>query len=213
MKPVEELYDIDNDPWEVKNLANDSRHANTMTRMRRANFDHLMDTDDSGFIPEGEMVTLANSKSTHDYVRDRRDYPLSRIITAAELATEGKAENLERIGRMLGDRNSIVRYWGAVGCVTLGEKAKSLAPDLEKMLHDKSVNVRIAAAEALINQGQNELGLKTLVTELDNRNKSVALHAMNVLCAIGPKAKPVLAQIKAKTSEDSYLGRAARAVP
>ncbi len=211
LKPVEELYDIDNDPWEVKNLANDPRLANTITRMRRASFDHLMEVYDSGFIPEGEMVTLTISNPTYNFVRDRREYPLSRIITAAELATEGKAQNLARIGRMLGDRNSIVRYWGAVGCVTLGVRAKSLAPELAKMLDDKSPNVRIAAAEALISQGQNEIGLKVLTSELNSQNEWVALHAMNVLSAIGPKAKPVFDQIRAKASKDSYLGRAAKA--
>ena len=37
-KPVEELYDTENDPWEVNNLAGDPAYSERLASMREASF-------------------------------------------------------------------------------------------------------------------------------------------------------------------------------
>ena len=80
-----------------------------------------------------------------------------RIITAADMATDGKVENLRRIERMLKDPNDVVRYWGAVGCIVLAEKANELRPALSELRQDPTASVRIAAAEAALTASRNLL--------------------------------------------------------
>jgi uncharacterized sulfatase len=54
-KPVEELYDTQSDPHEVKNLAGGPKYKDVLLRMRKAHNEWLQRTDDMGLIPEPEF--------------------------------------------------------------------------------------------------------------------------------------------------------------
>jgi N-sulfoglucosamine sulfohydrolase len=54
-KPTEELYDVSNDPHEVKNLANSEAHQSELKRLRQALEQWQNETKDLGSIPEGEL--------------------------------------------------------------------------------------------------------------------------------------------------------------
>ena len=54
-KPVEELYDTVNDPHEINNLAGDSEHQPMLLKMRKVLTDWMMDTRDTGLIPEPDF--------------------------------------------------------------------------------------------------------------------------------------------------------------
>ncbi|MHC4507229.1 MAG: chitobiase/beta-hexosaminidase C-terminal domain-containing protein [Planctomycetota bacterium] len=55
-RPVEELYDTDSDPHEIRNLAREAEHAGTLLRMRAALDAWLDDVGDMGRTSESEMV-------------------------------------------------------------------------------------------------------------------------------------------------------------
>jgi len=55
-RPVEELYDTEADPYEVRNLAGDPAHEPELSRMRGALDAWLDEVGDMGEIPEAEMV-------------------------------------------------------------------------------------------------------------------------------------------------------------
>ena len=55
-RPVEELYDTENDPFELHNLAADPRHAATLARLRRALAAWRVEADGWGDVPEDQMV-------------------------------------------------------------------------------------------------------------------------------------------------------------
>lgn len=55
-KPKEELYDLDADPYEVKNLAESPEHRETLAKMRAALDKWIVDTKDLGEVPEKELV-------------------------------------------------------------------------------------------------------------------------------------------------------------
>jgi len=55
-RPVEELYDTADDPWEINNLADDPAYRDVLERMRKALDDWLAEVGDMGEIPESEMV-------------------------------------------------------------------------------------------------------------------------------------------------------------
>jgi len=54
-RPAEELYDTDNDPHEIHNLAGDPAHRETLDRMRRAMDEHLHAYDRYGAMDESAM--------------------------------------------------------------------------------------------------------------------------------------------------------------
>jgi uncharacterized sulfatase len=55
-KPVEELYDIQNDPYEINNLADSQQHRKTLNKMRKILDKWIQDTGDKGQFPEPESA-------------------------------------------------------------------------------------------------------------------------------------------------------------
>lgn len=55
-KPVEELYDVNADPHEIRNLAGEARLAPVLTEMRAALEQWMADTSDLGAVPEPELI-------------------------------------------------------------------------------------------------------------------------------------------------------------
>lgn len=54
-KPLEELYDTDTDPFELKNLAGDPKYKDKLDELRGAHEQWERDTRDVGFTPEREL--------------------------------------------------------------------------------------------------------------------------------------------------------------
>ncbi len=55
-KPIEELYDTENDPWELNNLATVPQYAERLGRMRRATERWQVAIGDLGMLPEAVMM-------------------------------------------------------------------------------------------------------------------------------------------------------------
>ncbi len=176
-KPVEELYDIAADPYDVNNLADDPNYRETLERMRLANREHILATRDTGFLHEAELSLRSGGRTPFETAQDERTYDLERILEAAELAGSGNPENEKTLADMLGDTDSGVRYWAAVGLGILGKNPRSLANALD----DSSPSVRVAAAEALLKHGQSGKALEVLNDALSHPNMYVGLHAADVI--------------------------------
>ena len=214
-KPIEELYDTENDPWEINNLANDPKYKNVLERMRAANKDWVTRIYDTGFIPEADMVDRTDGMPMYDYMRSGKAN-LEEMIEAAEVATLGKAENLNKLKSYLKSDESAVRYWGASGLLILKDKARPAIPELKAALKDKSANVVNVAAEALYNLGEKDIARKALIGVLDNPNEFARCHALNTIDCIEDESaevkKGVVGMVKNADSanRNSYDIRAAR---
>jgi N-sulfoglucosamine sulfohydrolase len=55
-RPAEELYDTVSDPHQIRNLAAEMPHRETLDRMREALTDWMARTNDQGLINEAEMI-------------------------------------------------------------------------------------------------------------------------------------------------------------
>ncbi len=70
-RPPEELYDLQNDPWEFHNLADDSSHQRRLKRLRRT-LDHWIErTGDQGQNPEPAAMYDSDMKVYVDGIRKR----------------------------------------------------------------------------------------------------------------------------------------------
>ncbi|MEM6690837.1 MAG: sulfatase [Planctomycetota bacterium] len=63
-KAPEELYDTENDPWELNNLAGDPQFADRLARMRQAVLDWQVEINDKGMIPEAVMMAEMKPEGT-----------------------------------------------------------------------------------------------------------------------------------------------------
>lgn len=190
-KPAEELYDTENDPWEVNNLAGNPEYKDVLVRMRQANKDWMMRIYDTGFVPEADRIDRAGDTPFYDYMRSGK-IELKPIIDAAETATLGNPENMDQMKSYLQNNESAIRYWGATGLLILGDKAASAKDALKAALNDKSANVVVVAAEALYNLGEKEAAKKALLGVLQNPNSFARCHALNSIDCIEEKSPEIV---------------------
>ncbi|MBN1345348.1 MAG: sulfatase-like hydrolase/transferase [Phycisphaerae bacterium] len=190
-KPPEELYDTQADPWEVRNLASDPNHRDTLERLRKAHVDWVMEIRDLGFLPEADLRTRFGGRAPYEAVRKTPEaYPLERILAAADLASRMQPEALPKLLALLKDKDAAVRYWAVVGLSALGDKAGPAAEAVAGELKDSSPEVRIIAAELLCRLGRVSEGLPVLIDGLTNENEWVRLRAANLLDHLDEKARP-----------------------
>jgi len=184
-KSYEELYDLQSDPWETKNLAESAAHAGDLERLRAAQDAWLLETRDLGLIPEAERLAASKGAALAEALKD---WPFHTILDAAKLAAN-RAEAVEKLSPLLKHENAAVRYWGVMGHLIRGS---SDVTALEPMLQDPSASVRIAAAEAL-----SDIDILLASANVDQRPYMEALEALNALdrlkSRLGPKKETLLA--------------------
>jgi len=177
-KPKEELYDTENDPWEIHNLAGDPEFAERLASMREACMKLGASMKDAGYIPEADRNIRSGELPIYDYMRsDAVAHP--DIMKAAWMATESKVENLDLLRKLLGNDDSAVRYWAAQGLLLLGEEARPALADLEEAAFDTSWNVSVVAAEALYRLGQKKQAVKSINRVLDCDSPMARTFALN----------------------------------
>jgi N-sulfoglucosamine sulfohydrolase len=76
-KPKEELYDLDNDPYEINNLAQSPQHQEILQRMRAALDRWIAETKDLGEIPEQELIRrgIVHDVLSKEYEARRKLHP------------------------------------------------------------------------------------------------------------------------------------------
>ncbi len=194
-KPAEELYDLQNDPYEMNNLADSSDHKKILQTMRRALFDWMREMRDLSLLPETMMLELAEGKPPYFLGQNKELYSLDRILRVADKVGRG-SQYVPEFTEALDDSNAAARYWAAVGLAAVGGQAKSAEEELQNLLNDPFSTVRFAAAEALCNLDHEDEALQVLEEGILNKDVKVQLHATQVLVAIGEKARPAVPTMK-----------------
>ncbi len=114
----------------------------------------------------------------------------------------------------LKDTKPAVRYWSVVGLHAWTKYPVDLAmakPAVTTMLEDSSMVVRVAAAHAMCDWGEERVGLPILAEALQNPTDKTRMFAMVALEKIGEKARPVLPQIQAAAKDsDECVVRVAK---
>jgi len=177
-KPVEELYDTDNDPWEVNNLAGDPAYADRLLAMRTAIIKKGASMKDAGYIPEADRSIRSADMPIYDYMRNG-NVPLEKIMDAAWLSSETHVANLDKLRELLGNDDAAIRYWAAQGLLLLGDDASPAIPEFEKAAFDESWNVSAVAAEALYRLGHKDLAVKAFNRILDCDYPMARTFALN----------------------------------
>jgi len=189
-KPAEELYDLQADRDEVRNLASSPSHQAVLKRMRKAQQNLARKIKDVGFLPEGEIHERSKGSTPCEMGHDAGKYPFDRVFAAAEAASMGKPVSFD-------DPDPAVRFWVAQSYLV----RKTVNDPLRKALDDSSPYVRVVAAEALGRYGAPadvEKSLKLLAGMADARKHGVfvSVLALNALDFLSGKARGVLSEVE-----------------
>lgn len=194
-KPPEELYDLQNDRDEVKNLVNSPQHQEILKELRSALKEHILQTRDVGFLTEAEMHSRAVGTTIYEMAHSPEKYPIERIYDMAERASNLMENEIPTLIKGFEDSDSAVRYWAAMGLLMRKEQGVNTGKaQLRKHLSDVSPSVRIACAWALGLYGDNsdlKASLEVLkeLASPENNGVYVSLLALNAIDNLGVKAQ------------------------
>ena len=194
-KPVEELYDANKDPHMLRNLAFDPKYASTLKRMRGRLDEWMLATRDLGILAEAEVHQRAEGKQNHWEVgAGLHNY--KEILEAANLQLKGKEGMNELIARIQ-NPDPAIRFWavsglGVITHTALPDTVAQIVPHLKAALQDRSVSVRLVAAESLCNLGYYSDAVSVLSQALVDPSVSVRMRASGILDTQPPEADAAL---------------------
>lgn len=190
-RPIEELYDLQSDPDEVRNMlpSLDVKINQIAKQFRQVQRDHFLKVRDVGFLPEDEIHVRAKGAAPYAMGQDPKKYPLERILPWAEGSKKNFAEGLK-------DDDSAIRYWAVMHLLMAGEKAvPKFREALHQTLEDPSPSVRVVGAEVLatFGDGKESTQAVTLLVGLAEPGKNspyIRLAALNALDRLGEAVRP-----------------------
>ncbi len=147
-RAAEALYDVEADPYEVRNLAGDPEYADILKEMRGELSSFVSELPDLSFFPESQLAKAAFQNPVE--FGKKRQKQIALMVKVADLSLLPFDEAKPDIERALNAKNPWLKYWGLIVCSSFGEEAKEFVPTA-KTLASEATNrlVRIRAAEFL----------------------------------------------------------------
>lgn len=197
-KSPEELYDLAGDPDEVHNLELDPDLQGVRMRLWGALREHLIESGDLGFLPEGEMQRLRGDGSPRELALWDSDSNVRLPLLAADASTRsrpmGEKPDVFRAGgrAYLQSPLEAVRYWGRSWFLTPsvpGQDAKrdeAAVLELTEVMQQAGPSERIILAQIALRWELSELAqaARAILMQSADLTQSTlfdAVHALNVI--------------------------------
>ncbi len=161
----EELYDLEADPWETRNLVDDPQLQSVLAELRTACDEWQLQIGDAQVLPEPMLDSQGRQHGTRAQIfagaagRDR----LRRVLQAAQTSTTADGATLQRVS---GDEaDAAIRWWNAEA-ISRAVSGRERMADLEVFLQDADVMVRISGVSGLARAGAHKRAAEGFLREL-----------------------------------------------
>ncbi|MBF0196311.1 MAG: sulfatase-like hydrolase/transferase [Planctomycetes bacterium] len=208
LRPKHELYDTQRDPYCLTNLVDNPEFKERVLKMKAQLSKEQRRLYDVAFLPESELEKMAAAKSitVYDVIRRKDMYDIEKYQQIADLALQDDESHVGELSSYLDDKDVAVRYWGSVGLMMLGQRAKEVRGKLEKALSDDSHNVRLMAAWALIKIDKSQKAYDAISAMLNNESYAM-LKILNVIDWMGDDGKPFADVLKSMPRQEKMPGK------
>ncbi|NNM31104.1 MAG: sulfatase [Akkermansiaceae bacterium] len=219
-KAPEELYDLQADPHETKNLAGDPAHQATLQRFRGALKAHMQATHDLGVFPEGMFHDKCAELGVTpgELIKSLPDFPWDDLHAARDLALHPSTDAQQVKDLLNSGKDASIRYWAALYVLYRGEHfAHKVHGELKRLLSDSSRSVQVAAAETLAfyppDEETRDLAMLTLVANADPETAGPyhSVAALNALEHLPTLPKAVKDRIAALPKQSASAPKRANA--
>ena len=146
-RPAEQLFDVEADPHEVNNLANNPEYTKVLADLRSRMQKKLREVNDLSFYPESFMVQNALQDGVTYGTTNHKE--INRLVDIADLALLPFAEARKPLAAALKSKPPMELYWACTTASVIGEQARPLVPLVKKLLMHENLMVRMRAAEFL----------------------------------------------------------------
>ncbi|WKN30075.1 sulfatase-like hydrolase/transferase [Porifericola rhodea] len=191
-KAVEELYDLQTDPYELKNLIGEEVHHKRARQLKEKLYNWMLAHHDTGLLNEGEMMMRAKAQnsSVYEMARNSKVFDVNKILSVADRV--GYVQEAEELKSYLLSADSGVKYWALIALGAYNGDLQAMKTTLQKLLTDTSYVVRIQAAELLAGRLGELAALQTLAEMLLLDEEAVVLQAAISVRELGETASPLV---------------------
>ncbi len=181
-RPAEFLFDIDNDLWETKNLANDPEYLPVLKNMRALMKKEILEARDVMLLPEYEIAGLPDGTTAFEFRLNKKKFPVEKIYDAASLAGFRDKKIASQQILLLDSPDKIIRYWAILGLRSQpAAYIEANSEAIKKSMNDSYPPVAVTAAAIaweMINDKSAEEKLKSFCAD---KNLQLSLMAINYL--------------------------------
>ncbi len=146
-RPPEQLFDLEADPHQVRDLAAESRYRDTLRELRALLRRRLLEIHDLSFYPESELVRVALADGASFGAEHAAE--IRKLARIADLELIPFARASTALKQALASANPWERYWACIAATAHGKAAAALVPAITPLLEDEQLMVRVRAAEFL----------------------------------------------------------------
>lgn len=147
-RPAEQLFDIEADPHETTNLANDPAHQKTLLDLRQRMSAQVKSLPDLSLYPESVLAEQAFQNPVK-FGQTHKDQ-IGKLVDVADLMLLKFPEAMAGIQSALSSTDPATRYWALIVCSAFGEQASGFIETAKQLAAaDDNLLVRVRAAEFL----------------------------------------------------------------
>lgn len=179
-KLTEELYAIEEDPFETKNLAQDPAYAHILKELRLTLMDWMYEMPDLSLFPEHHLSEMASSNPIAFGQKHKKN--IRKYLKIANLQLKPFASVKSVLLKYLNDKDPFVRYWALITSTSFGNQAQELSSRIEEVLREDTYGLnQVRAAEFLAINGKENAttGLTKLLYQTEVKHE--ALQILNTI--------------------------------
>jgi len=199
-RPLEELYDLENDPYEINNLASNPELVQVLEGLRSRLYHWMAETNDPGLIPEPILEEMGKKYGNKYTAMKQAEYSniQARLIDVIEA---GERKDITFLLKSAESQEPSERYWAVTW---LGvNKEISARKKVDNLTTDPDPSVRIAANLALYKIDPGFDPIPSLGKEVNHHNLIVGMYAMSAIEQTGLRNAAVK-EIAEMASKNDY---------
>ncbi len=150
-RPVEALYNVKRDPYELNNLVLDVNYEQDLQVLRNTLFEHQANMPDMGFMPESQLFEQGKDIIAYG---SRKRAEIGALLKIANWALLPYEEARPALSDVLQSGTILEKNWALISFTQFGDLAADMSDVLINVLeNDTSMLVKARALEVLVRSG------------------------------------------------------------